>query len=68
MDEVRIQYRFTVEAEGYPDFTDAIYFTIEEFNEMSDADLEALKAERWENWATIFDNPPVEVDAPPAEE
>lgn len=61
-DEINIQYKFTVEQEGYPAFTDAIYLPLDEYNAMSDEELEGRKQERFNNFKAMLDSPPEPVD------
>lgn len=50
MDTVLIQVRFTKVTEDGVQFNDALYFTEEQWAAIADAQLEALKTERFESW------------------
>lgn len=59
-----MQVRFTVEADGYPPYSDALYFTPAEYAALSPEALEELKQERWQAWRSSVDSPPEEPPAP----
>jgi hypothetical protein len=51
-----VQIRFTVR-EGDHEYTDALYFTPEEFAALTEEQLEAMKVRRFENWKAIVTTP-----------
>lgn len=53
-DQVSIQIRFTMEEEGYPSFTDALYVSPDEWP-LSEAEIEARKQERFDNFKATID-------------
>ena len=59
MQTIRIQVLFTTE-EGGQSFTDALYFTPEEFAEKSQADIDAAKSARCAAWQEQLAKPAVE--------
>jgi hypothetical protein len=62
--EERVQVRFTVNGE----FTDAFYFTAEERAALTDDQLDAMKAERYNAWKAIVTAPPAIPVAPTEEQ
>lgn len=62
--DVNVQVRFTIDEEGYPSYTDALYVPLSQYEAMSDAELERLKTERHESWkahlAAAADEPAVQ--------
>lgn len=65
-DQVQVQVRFTVEEEGYPTFSDALYVPLDEYDDLvASGEIERMKRERWEAWASeVFP----EADTPPLTE
>ena len=57
MDKVSIKVEFTRQVNGN-NFTDSLYFTPEEYEAMSEKQLNVLKQERVDNFQAIIDNPP----------
>ena len=57
MDKVSIKVEFTRQVNGN-NFTDSLYFTPEEYEAMSEKELEAKKQERVDNFQAFIDNPP----------
>lgn len=55
-DKVRIQVQFTRQVNGN-NFTDSLYFTPEEYEAMSDKQLDKLKQERVDNFQAFIDSP-----------
>lgn len=56
-DKVTIKVEFTREVNGNS-FTDSLYFTPEEYEAMSEKELDAKKQERVDNFQAFIDNPP----------
>lgn len=56
MDQVRVQVMFT-EPTKYGEYTDALYFSLDEYEAVSDQTIETLKAERVANYIDIVENP-----------
>lgn len=57
MDKIFIQHRFTIEENG-SSFSDAIVLPIEEYNGLSQEEIETIKSQRHTNWKEIISNPP----------
>lgn len=57
-EEVNVQIKFTIEHKDYPSYTDALYFTIEDYNKLDLSEIESLKNARWEKWRDQIDTPP----------
>lgn len=53
---VKVQVQFTL-TEGAISFTDCLYFTQEEYVNISPDTLEDMKRERFENWKKAVQNP-----------
>lgn len=66
-DQIFIQHRFTIEEEGYPPFSDAINMPREEFEQLSEAQIEVIKQERFAAYKHRLDDPSVPAE-PPIEE
>ena len=57
-DQIRVQVIFTFPADGnMPSYTDALYFTPDEYAALSPTDLDAQKQERYNNWLTVISQP-----------
>ena len=56
-DKVSIKVQFTRQVNGN-NFTDSLYFTPEEYEAMSEKQMDKLKQERVDNFQAIIDNPP----------
>lgn len=56
-DKVSIKVEFTREVNGN-NFTDSLYFTPEEYEALSEKQLDKLKKERVDNFQAYIDNPP----------
>jgi hypothetical protein len=56
MDQIRVQVMFSKRHNGV-DFTDAVYFTEEEWETKKNKpqEIEAAKTERFENWKTAIE-------------
>lgn len=48
-DEIFIQIRFSASTE-YGEFNDALYYSVDEWNSMSQEDIDAEKQRRIDNW------------------
>lgn len=59
-DKISIKVEFTEEVNGNK-FTDSLYFTPEDYEALSEKQLNSLKKERVDNFKAFIDNPP----APP---
>lgn len=71
MDEIKVQYKFTVQEEGVPDFTDALYFTLDEFQNTPTKTIDEMKKARHDNFKQVIEdanNAPVKSDAVQLEE
>ncbi len=53
MDQISVQVRFTID-----NFSDALYFTMDEWANVTDDQIETMKKERYTNWKNSIDNPP----------
>lgn len=60
MDQVSIQYKFTIERDGLR-FTDALYFSPEEYQAKKSEDIEALKEQRFTNFKAVVTAKPPEL-------
>lgn len=49
-------------------YKDALVLTEEQFNAMTEQDIENLKQERFDNWVSIITAPPINPDPPPEED
>jgi hypothetical protein len=58
VDKVQIQILFTKETVDGISFTDALYFSPEEYATLSEEQIEALKQERFDKWIYSVNNPP----------
>lgn len=56
-DKISIKVEFTREVNGNK-FTDALYFTPEDYEDITDKELETLKQERVDNFKAFIENPP----------
>lgn len=62
-DQVRIQVLFSkFHEEKRIEFTDALYFTEEEYANLKPSELEDLKDTRFNSWKNMVDNPPEPVE------
>lgn len=59
MDTTDIRIKFTIERDGYS-YADALYFSPQEYNSLTPEQIEAMKEERFQNWLTAINTPPVE--------
>ena len=57
-EEVFVQVRFKV-ATKYGDYSDALYYTLDEYKNLKDADKELAKSARADNWVKLIESPPV---------
>jgi uncharacterized protein YaiL (DUF2058 family) len=55
----QVQVRFTV-TDGDHTYTDALYFTPEEYASKTPEEIEAMKVQRFENWKAVVTAPPRE--------
>lgn len=62
-DQIFIQHRFTVSQDG-KDYSDAIVLPQAEYEKLTKADIDSLKAQRFDTWKQAIDNPPVVVETP----
>ena len=56
-DKISIKVEFTEEVNGNK-FTDSLYFTPEDYEALSEKQLNSLKKERVDNFKAFIDNPP----------
>ena len=56
MDQIFIQHRFTVQRDGLT-LQDAIVLPKEDYDKLTESDLEAQKEERFTNWSEAIKNP-----------
>lgn len=49
-------------------YKDALILTEEQFNSMTEQDIENLKQERFDNWVSIITAPPINPDPLPEED
>jgi hypothetical protein len=61
-----IKIDFEIKHETYGTYRDAIY--LQEDHSLSDAEIEAMKQERYNNWLNIIENPPVVEEVTPVVE
>jgi hypothetical protein len=66
MDTIKVQVVFT-EKTSRGEFTDALYFTQEDFAKLDPDELKKRKQERVDNWIYILENP-VELPTPTVED
>jgi hypothetical protein len=59
-DKIFIQHRFTVKKVGSYDYSDAIVLPKEEYEKLTEGEIEAMKEERWANWDNLIKPPPVQ--------
>lgn len=55
-DTVKIQLQFTVKT-SYGEYSDALYFTIEQYLSLSKNDIDKLKQERVDQWIKFLETP-----------
>lgn len=60
--QVKIDFKKT---DGTYTLQDAIYFSKEQYDSMTETDIEAEKTRRFENWLAIITAPPVETPIEP---
>jgi hypothetical protein len=60
MDSIKVQVNFTINTE-FGEFTDALYFTLEEWSFITENKLNELKNERVNNWLNTIKNPVEEI-------
>lgn len=48
-----VQDKFTINQQGYS-YTDALYFSKEEYDQLSVSDIEAMEQSRFDNWLTYI--------------
>lgn len=56
MDQIFIQHRFSVERDGQT-LQDALVMPLEDYQKLSEAEIEAQKEERFTNWSEVIKNP-----------
>jgi len=61
-----IKIDFEIQNEKYGVYRDALYLA--EDHSLSDAEIEAMKQERYNNWVNIIENPPVVEEVTPVVE
>jgi len=61
-DRIYVQHRFTEKRAGYSEYSDAIVLPIDEYEKLTKEDIDAIKEERFQNWKSIIENPPVEIE------
>lgn len=61
-----IKIDFEIQNEKYGVYRDALYLA--EDHGLSDAEIEAMKQERYNNWVNIIENPPVVEEVTPVVE
>lgn len=66
MDQIFIQHRFSIERDGNT-LQDALVMPLEDYQKLSESDIEAQKEERFTNWQEAIKNPPM-VEEPAPEE
>lgn len=66
MDQIFIQHRFTVQRDGQT-LQDALVMPLEDYQKLSESDIEAQKEERFTNWSEAIKNP-VKQEEPAPEE
>lgn len=57
MQNIRIQIQFTKEEDGYPPFTSALYFPLEDWP-VNQETIDGLKDQAFEAFKDVIDNPP----------
>ena len=60
-DKVMIQVRFK-EQTDYGSYNDALYFTLDEYKDIKQADIDLLKQQRVDNWVNMVSNPPAYIE------
>ena len=60
-DKISIKVEFTEEVNGNK-FTDSLYFTPEDYEALSEKQLNSLKKERVDNFKAFIDNPPEPIE------
>lgn len=64
-DQIFVQHRFTiVDKNTGISFSDAIVLPVEEYDALSDKQIEKKKQERFDNWKEVISNPPDPVEVP----
>lgn len=66
MDQIFVQHRFSIDRDGKT-LQDALVMPIEDYQKLSESDIEAQKEERFTNWKQAIENPP-KVEEPAPEE
>lgn len=62
MDEVRVQVQFTKTTPEGIHFTDALYYSLDEYAKLSTDEIEAAKQARFDAWQEVIKNPtPIDV-------
>ena len=62
MDQIFIQHRFTIKRAGESTYSDALVLPKEEYEALSESEIEAIKEERYTNWKNFIANPPQPVE------
>ena len=66
-EEVFVQVRFKVTTK-YGEYSDAIYYTLDEYKNLKEADKELEKNTRADNWVNLIESPPVLPEEPVKED
>lgn len=66
MDQIFVQHRFSIDRDGQT-LQDALVMPLEDYQKLSESDIEAQKEERFTNWVEAINNP-VQVEEPAPEE
>lgn len=57
MDSIFVQIRYTLEEKNYPAFSDALYYGLDEYNNLDVSVIEQEKQTRFTNFKKFIDNP-----------
>lgn len=63
-DKIRVQVQFTKTTDEGIDYTDCLYYDLVEYPNVKQEDIETAKQERFDNWQTLIENPPVIEEVP----